>query len=197
MLTLRLAIVDTGVQTKETSQAWRAPLRDALGWLTAECHALYDRDGVAVLRDPAVALDGYGAVIGASAGAVRAYAAGVARTDIDAAGRVRAAELLELERGALRSLTSCAWFFDDLGGIETLQVLRYAAWAISLAGPEAARLEAGLTWRSCGSTSSPMSVMNVSSALMASSICTRCKIRTLGSIVVSHNCSGFISPRPL
>ena len=134
-------------QEPPTSQAWRAPLREALGWFTAECHTLYDREGMAVLRDPVAALAGYGAVIGTGADAVRAYAAGVARTDIDAAGRVRAAELLELERGALRSLTSCAWFFDDLGGIETLQVLRYAAWAISLAGPEAARLEAGLTAR--------------------------------------------------
>jgi hypothetical protein len=113
-------------QSQPTSQAWRAPLRDALGWLTAECHALYDRESIAVLRDPAAALEEYGAVIGAGAEAVRTYAAGVARTDIDAPGRVRAAELLELERGALRSLTSCAWFFDDLGGIETVQIMRYA-----------------------------------------------------------------------
>lgn len=134
-------------QGQPSSQAWRVPLRDALSWLTAECHATYDRESPAVLQDPAAALDGYGAVIGAGADAVRNYAAVVARTDADAAGRTRAAELLELERGALRSLTSCAWFFDDLGGIETLQVLRYAAWAIDLAGAEAARLEAGLAAR--------------------------------------------------
>ncbi|MDZ4864883.1 MAG: DUF3536 domain-containing protein [Gemmatimonadota bacterium] len=134
-------------QSQPPSQAWRAPLRDALGWLTAECHAIYDRESPAVLQDPASALDGYGAVIGAGADAVRTYVAEVARTDADAAGRVRAAELLELERGALRSLTSCAWFFDDLGGIETLQVLRYAAWAISLSGAGAGALESGLTAR--------------------------------------------------
>ncbi|MEO8634540.1 MAG: DUF3536 domain-containing protein [Gemmatimonadales bacterium] len=130
-----------------TSQAWRAPLRDALSWFTTECHALYDREGATVLRDPAAALAGYGAVIGADMETVQAYIAGATRADIDAEGRIRAAELLELERGALRSLTSCAWFFDDLAGIETLQVLRYAAWAIALAGPEAARLEAGLASR--------------------------------------------------
>ncbi|CFP65441.1 Uncharacterised protein [Bordetella pertussis] len=48
-----------------------------------------------------------------------------------------------------------------------------------------------------GSTSSPISVVKTSSAAMASSICTRSRRRTFGSIVVSHNCSGFISPRPL
>jgi hypothetical protein len=130
-----------------TSQAWRAPLRDALSWFTAECHALYARESVTVLRDPVAALDGYGAVLGAGVEGVRAYAASVARSEAGADGVVRAAELLELERGALRSLTSCAWFFDDLGGIETLQVLRYAAWAIGLAGTDAARLEAGLLAR--------------------------------------------------
>ena len=56
---------------------------------------------------------------------------------------VRAKELLEMERDALRMSTSCAWFFDDLGGLEPLQVLRYGAHAIELAGPAARGLEAG------------------------------------------------------
>lgn len=42
-----------------------------------------------------------------------------------------------MERNALRMFTSCGWFFDDLARIETLQVLRYAARALELAGPEA------------------------------------------------------------
>ena len=42
--------------------------------------------------------------------------------------------------------TSCAWFFDDLARIETIQVLRYAAFAIELSG-DAPRLEAGLLAR--------------------------------------------------
>jgi hypothetical protein len=51
---------------------------------------------------------------------------------------VRARELLEMERNALRLFTSCAWFFDDVGGLEPLQVLRYAARAIELSGAAAA-----------------------------------------------------------
>jgi hypothetical protein len=46
-----------------------------------------------------------------------------------------------MERGALRIFTSCAWFFDDIGGLEPIEVLRYAARAIELAGPAGARLE--------------------------------------------------------
>jgi flavin-dependent dehydrogenase len=48
-----------------------------------------------------------------------------------------------------------------------------------------------------GSTSSPISMVKTRSASIASSICTRNRRRTAGSIVVSHSCSGFISPRPL
>src|SRR5207244_12648692 len=53
----------------------------------------------------------------------------------------------ELERHALRMFTSCGWFFDDIAGIESVIVLRSAARAIELSGPEAARLEAGLLER--------------------------------------------------
>ena len=40
-------------------------------------------------------------------------------------------------------------------------------------------------------------IVNTRSASIASSICTRSRRRTVGSIVVSHNWAGFISPRPL
>jgi hypothetical protein len=63
------------------------------------------------------------------------------------AGAVRALELLEMERNCLRMFTSCGWFFDDLGGLEGTQVLRYAARAIDLAGRDGNRLEEGLLER--------------------------------------------------
>ena len=58
----------------------------------------------------------------------------------------RAAELLEIERGALRMFTSCAWFFDDLARIETIHALEEAAFAMDLSG-DAQRLEEGLLAR--------------------------------------------------
>jgi hypothetical protein len=132
---------------RPTNQRWRAPLRDAISWLTAQCHDLFDRDAPRLLQQPAEALAGYGAVIGAGPEAAREYGQRVVRRPLGEEDVVRAIELLEMERGALRTLTSCAWFFDDIGGIETLQVLRYAAWVIGLAGPDAAFLEEGFTRR--------------------------------------------------
>jgi hypothetical protein len=127
---------------RKTQQAWRAPLRDALGWLTDQLHGIFDREAPAYFGDAVQARLGYGSVVGAARDASRGYVTARARAGLSPEQLVRAAELLELERGALRSLTSCAWFFDDIGGIEALQVLRYAAWAIGLTKTDASELEA-------------------------------------------------------
>jgi alpha-amylase/alpha-mannosidase (GH57 family) len=121
---------DCGCRTapeRATQQRWRAPLRGALDWLAGELHARFEREGAAFFADPWAARDAY-------------------RPGDPGPGN-RAHELLELERNALRMFTSCGWFFDDIAGIEAVQVLRYAARAIELMGPEAPRLEAGLLER--------------------------------------------------
>ena len=114
---------------RPTQQKWRAVLRDSLNWLAGEIHAIYQREGSAIFDD-----------------------VWEARNQYDPAGEhegasQRARELLELERHSLLLFTSCAWFFDDLARIEPVQVLKYAARAIELAGVDAARLEAELVRR--------------------------------------------------
>ena len=47
--------------------------------------------------------------------------------------RVRLWELLEMQRHAMLMYTSCGWFFDELSGIETVQVIQYAGRVIQLA----------------------------------------------------------------
>ena len=47
--------------------------------------------------------------------------------------RVAVLKLLELQRHAMLMYTSCGWFFDDLSGIETVQVIQYAGRAVQLA----------------------------------------------------------------
>jgi len=123
-----------------TQQRWRAPLRDAVTWLAQQLHEIFEREGAACFADPWVARDAYGAVVGARPAAVRESVAALVRPGLGGEALVRAGQLLEMERGALRTFTSCAWFFDDIGGIETIQVLRYAARAIELAGPAGAAL---------------------------------------------------------
>jgi alpha-amylase/alpha-mannosidase (GH57 family) len=44
----------------------------------------------------------------------------------------RALIFLELQRMLLLMYTSCGWFFNDVSGIETIQILKYAARAMDL-----------------------------------------------------------------
>ncbi len=47
--------------------------------------------------------------------------------------KITVLKLLELERHAMLMYTSCGWFFDELSGIETVQVIQYAGRALQLA----------------------------------------------------------------
>ena len=142
---------------RPTNQRWRAPLREGLDWLAGELHAVFEREGHALLGDPWATRDAYGSVVASDGTAIGPWL----RQRIPGLGEgnttVRARELLELERNALRMFTSCGWFFDDIAGIEAVQVLRYAARAIELAGAGAAQLEAGLlsAWRRPRATTTP------------------------------------------
>jgi len=42
-------------------------------------------------------------------------------------------KLLEMQRNAMLMYTSCGWFFDDICGIEAVQIMNYASRAIQLA----------------------------------------------------------------
>src|SRR5205807_3839889 len=42
-------------------------------------------------------------------------------------------KLLEMQRHAMLMYTSCGWFFDEISGIETVQILQYAGRVIQLA----------------------------------------------------------------
>ena len=52
---------------------------------------------------------------------------------LDAAERVLVTKLMEMQRHAMLMYTSCGWFFDEPSGIETVQILTYAARAMQLA----------------------------------------------------------------
>ncbi|NNM35329.1 MAG: DUF3536 domain-containing protein, partial [Gemmatimonadetes bacterium] len=116
----------------DTSQAWRKPLRRAVSALAEELHTVFESKAEGIFEDPWEARDAYGEVVGVDepsqrrAWVEKRYPGSESEVD-------RAVQLLELERNALRIFTSCAWFFDDLAGVEQVQVLRYAARALELA----------------------------------------------------------------
>ncbi|MGW8264852.1 MAG: DUF3536 domain-containing protein, partial [Longimicrobiales bacterium] len=127
---------------KETQQEWRSGLRDAMEWLSEELHRVFEAEAPALLGDPWASRNEYAQVVSGS-DTIEEFLRQRLPPSHTPETRVRAAELLELERNALRIFTSCGWFFDDLAGIEPVQILRYAARALALAGPGNAGLEEG------------------------------------------------------
>jgi alpha-amylase/alpha-mannosidase (GH57 family) len=126
-------------------QRWRRPLREALDWLRERLARLFEDEGGRLLSDPWAARDGYITVmLDRSRGSREAFFQQYAQHRLSDAEVVHALKLLEMQRHALLMYTSCAWFFAEISGIETVQVLTYAARAIQLAQEVAGEpLEAG------------------------------------------------------
>ena len=141
---------------RPTRQGWRAVLRQALDWLSLELHQIYQQEGGSLFRSPWTVRDAYGLVARGHPDATLAFAR--EHTSVSPEQTQRAAELLEMERNALRMFVSCGWFFDDIGGVESALILRYAARAIELAGRRSGDLERGLLERLDHATSNDPAV---------------------------------------
>jgi hypothetical protein len=129
------------------NQRWRQPLREALDWLRDQTAPRYQALAGELFEDPWRVRDRYiDVVLDRSDESVSKLFLTEAGRPLDSAERRRALGLLELQRHAMLMYTSCGWFFDDISGIETQQVLDYAGRVIQLAqelfGEEGRQLEA-------------------------------------------------------
>jgi alpha-amylase/alpha-mannosidase (GH57 family) len=117
------------------NQGWRGPLRDALDWLRDALARRCERQAAELFADFWAARDDYiRVVLDRSPENVARFLKKHARRTLSEAERISALKLLELQRQALLMYTSCGWFFDELSGIETVQVIQYAGRALQLAG---------------------------------------------------------------
>jgi len=128
------------------NQKWRKPLRDALDWLRDSVAPLVREASAQIFKDPDTARNHYiEVVLDRSRESREKFFAEHARHLLSSDERVRALWLMELERHAMLMYTSCGWFFDDISGIETVQVIAYAGRVLQLAlelfGGRAASLE--------------------------------------------------------
>ncbi|HLD30367.1 MAG TPA: DUF3536 domain-containing protein, partial [bacterium] len=110
-------------------QTWRVHLREALNWLQARADAVYDEMGRKYFADPWKARDEYIRVILEPLYAERFFEENL----IDKDGRSRAILLLEMEKWSLAMFTSCAWFFTEISGLESVKILTFALRVIELA----------------------------------------------------------------
>lgn len=119
-----------------SNQKWRAYLREAFDFLQEIIDEVFEAQGGELLKDPWAARNDYiDVILDASDKSKKAFMARHARKTLSAEEEKKAWDLLEAEKFSLFMYTSCGWFFDDISGIEPVQVMKFAARAIDLVQP--------------------------------------------------------------
>ncbi len=111
------------------NQKWRAPFRDALDGLESATLSILDDLGPKHFQDWTLAKD---TAVHSWQGEIHGRKTWLDRHLLPGADAALALRLMETLRYSHFSFTSCAWFFADLTGIETLQNLRYALRVLQL-----------------------------------------------------------------
>ena len=115
-------------------QRWRAPLRTAFDRLRDTLAPACEEELGKLLRDPWQARNDYIRVIlDRSRESVQEFFRQHGVKPLGEEEKTQAIKLLELQRHAMLMYTSCGWFFDEISGIETVQVIQYAGRVLQLA----------------------------------------------------------------
>ena len=115
-------------------QAWRAPLREALDWLRDTLMPMYEKKTRSLLKDPWRARSDYiRIVLDRKEESIGNFFNEHSLRRLSESEKTTALKLLELQRNAMLMYTSCGWFFDDISGIETVQIIQYAGRVLQLA----------------------------------------------------------------
>ena len=128
---------DCGCHTgrnRDWNQSWREPLRNALDWLRDALAPLYEEKmKPPCLKDPWQARNDYiDIILNRSPENIEQFLARNAAQQLSPADRITVLKQMEMQRHLMLMYTSCGWFFEELSGIETVQVIQYAGRAIQL-----------------------------------------------------------------
>lgn len=113
------------------TQAWRGPLRDTLNWLRDELVPIYEKETVKFVKDVWVARDEYiDIILNRNDRTINEFIKKNSERTLSEEEKITLLRLMEMQRHAILMFTSCGWFFDEISGIETNQILQYANRAI-------------------------------------------------------------------
>jgi alpha-amylase/alpha-mannosidase (GH57 family) len=105
-------------------------LRESLNWLRDELTRIYESEASKILIDPWKAREDYiNVILNRNDDTIKAFLKRHCKVDVE---QNRVFRLMEVQRNAMLMFTSCGWFFDEISGIETVQILQYACRAMQL-----------------------------------------------------------------
>lgn len=115
-------------------QRWRAPLRDALNWLRDQLIPIYEENVSKYVLDAWAIRDNYIEVLlNRTEETIDDFVEMHAKYPLSKRERIHLFRLLEMQRQAILMFTSCGWFFDEVSGLETNQIMQYACRALDYA----------------------------------------------------------------
>ena len=104
-----------------------------MDWLAQKLAVLYREKMNSYVSDPWKARDDYiDVILDRSPGNIEAFFSNHAVRSLSKEDKVQVLKLLEMQRNGMLMYTSCGWFFEDISGIESVQVMRYACRAMQL-----------------------------------------------------------------
>lgn len=116
------------------NQKWRKPLRNALDYLRDELIVVFENEGQKYFDNVWNVRNKYiNVILDRNEMNVKKFQQENFKPDLTDDDKVHAMELLEIQRQAMLMYTSCGWFFSEISGIETVQIMKYAARAMQLA----------------------------------------------------------------
>ncbi|MFH1618644.1 MAG: DUF3536 domain-containing protein [bacterium] len=116
------------------SQQWRAPLREAMNVLAEAADSLYEEKSSPLLADPWQARTGYiSRADDKAAFGVKKFLSLHSRKRLSTDESRQVLLLMELQRNRMQMFASCGWFSDEISGIESAQIMKYASRVIELA----------------------------------------------------------------
>ena len=123
-----------GRSDENPTQEWRKPLRESLDWLRDELILIYENNGGKLFKDIWKARNEYiNLILDDNNESREKFFYFNSKRFLNEAETHLCIKLLEMQRFSMLMFTSCGWFFSDISGIETIQILQYAARAIELA----------------------------------------------------------------
>ncbi|MBR6162748.1 DUF3536 domain-containing protein [bacterium] len=114
------------------NQKWRKPLRESLNYLRDKFTQIYEEKMSEYTPDWDNVRNNYISVI-LDRNETDKFFEDNFDKQLDKADKITILKLLELQRQSLLMFTSCGWFFTEISGIETVQILKYAARGLQLA----------------------------------------------------------------
>lgn len=116
------------------NQKWRKPLREAIDLLRDTLASFYEEKMSLYFKDPWEIRNNYiELILNRSEEAANNFLKKYCQKDLSEEEKISILKLLEMQRHLMLSYTSCGWFFDDISGIESMQILSFAARVLQLA----------------------------------------------------------------